>query len=184
VIHGDAPIALAVTRLAEDLGYATVPWTGDQLPADAIAVVVAAHGRDEAPLLTAAVRAGVAYVGLVASPRRGTAVVSALDLSDDERARIRTPAGLDINARTPGEVALSILAEIVPILPRRSTSDAGEPPSESVSGSPTAIDPVCGMAVATVDASLHVDHGDRRYWFCGSGCRTAFVADPGAFLRS
>jgi xanthine dehydrogenase accessory factor len=40
------------------------------------------------------------------------------------------------------------------------------------------------MAVATVDASLHVDHGGRRYWFCGSGCRNAFVADPGAFLRS
>jgi xanthine dehydrogenase accessory factor len=53
-----------------------------------------------------------------------------------------------------------------------------------VGGRPTATDPVCGMAVATVDASLHVDHGGRRYWFCGSGCRNAFVADPGAFLSS
>ncbi|MEY2444496.1 MAG: xanthine dehydrogenase accessory factor, partial [Ilumatobacteraceae bacterium] len=42
--------------------------------------------------------------------------------------------------------------------------------------------PVCGMSVVVVDASLHLDHGDRRYWFCGSGCLRAFAADPAAYV--
>ena len=53
------------------------------------------------------------YVGLVASRKRGAAVATSLDVSDDDRARLHTPAGIDIGARTPEEIALSILAEIV-----------------------------------------------------------------------
>jgi xanthine dehydrogenase accessory factor len=82
--------------------------------ADAAAVVVATHGRDEEPLLTAALRAGVPYVGLIASVRRGAAVVNGLDGGG----RIHTPAGLDIGARTAGEIALSVFAEIISNRPR------------------------------------------------------------------
>jgi xanthine dehydrogenase accessory factor len=53
----------------------------------------------------------VAYIGLVASPKRGAAVLAALDAPD--RGRVHTPAGLDIGARTPQEIALSILAQLV-----------------------------------------------------------------------
>jgi len=179
VIHGEAPIARAVAGLAERLGYAVEPWGGVGLPADASAVVVASHGRDEAPVLTAAVRAGVPYIGLVASRRRGAGVLEGLDLSDDERERIRSPAGLDIGARTPGEVALSILAEIVSVRPRVPHAEGGELTASAVA--PTAVDPVCAMTVTAIDASLHVDHDGVRHWFCGSGCLQAFLADPGAF---
>jgi xanthine dehydrogenase accessory factor len=44
-----------------------------------------------------------------------------------------------------------------------------------------AIDPVCGMSVATVDTSLHLDHDGTRSWFCGSGCLRAFADNPTAF---
>jgi xanthine dehydrogenase accessory factor len=63
--------------------------------------------------LASALEAGVPYVALMASRKRGEAVVADLDVDDADRARVHTPAGLDIGARTPGEVALSILAEIV-----------------------------------------------------------------------
>jgi xanthine dehydrogenase accessory factor len=75
--------------------------------------VVASHGRDEELALAAALTAGVPYVGLVASRKRGAAVAASLDVSDDDRARLHTPAGIDIGARTPEEIALSILAEII-----------------------------------------------------------------------
>ena len=39
-------------------------------------------------------------------------------------------------------------------------------------------DPVCGMAVAAVESSLHLDHDGTRYHFCGTGCLRAFAADP------
>ena len=176
VVHGEAPIARALADVAARAGYEVAPWSA-ALPADTLAVVVASHGRDEVAALTEAVRAGVPYVGLVASPRRGAAVLDGLGLSAEERTRIHTPAGLDIGARTPGEVAVSILAELVSLRPRPA-------PPAAPAGAPTdtvAVDPVCGMTVAAVDSSLHADVAGRRWWFCGSGCREAFVADPGAF---
>jgi xanthine dehydrogenase accessory factor len=79
-------------------------------------VVVASHGNDEQPILEAALRADVPYIGLVASRRRGPAVLDSLDVDERMRARVRTPAGIDIGARTAQEVALSILAEVVAVL--------------------------------------------------------------------
>jgi xanthine dehydrogenase accessory factor len=169
VVHGDAPIARAVAGLAERLGYDLEAWAGPDLPADTTAVIVAAHGRGEGEVLLAAVRAEVPYIGLVASERRGAGVLDVLGLTDEERARVRTPAGLDIGARTPEEVALSILAEIVATRPRVAPPRSTAPPPA------TAIDPICGMSVATLDATLHADRDGVRYWFCGSGCLQAFM---------
>jgi xanthine dehydrogenase accessory factor len=165
VVHGDAPIARAVRELAVWLGLDT------EAEGDPDAVVVATHGGDEGPVIAAALAAGVGYVALVASRRRGTAVLDGLDLAPDDRARVHTPAGLDIGARTPREVALSILAEVVSLRPR--------PRSPAVAPAPaTAVDPVCGMTVAAVDPTRHVDLGGDggRVWFCGPGCEEAFLA--------
>ena len=195
-IHGESPIAAALAALAERVGFEVMEGTGAEAGRGGVspaAVVVASHGRDEEPILEAAVRAGVPYVGLVASRKRGEAVVASLDLDDAQRASVHTPAGLDIGARTPREVALSILAEIVALRPRPSgTAGAGGPPSttEAAPGAaPTArpetvTDLVCGMTVVADDAALHLDHAGRRYWFCGTGCLRAFAADPSAYVPS
>ncbi len=111
-VIGDTPIARALEELAGRLGYDVAAGETDPTDDDA-AVVIASHGRDEEHILATALEVGVPYVGLVASRRRGTAVVGSLDVSDEDRARVHTPAGLDIGARTPEEIALSILAEIV-----------------------------------------------------------------------
>ena len=178
VVAGDTPIARALLELAGPLGHAGRRFDGT-LPADTAAVVVASHGRDEEQVLTDALRSDVPYVGLVASRKRGEAVLGAIDACASMKARVHTPAGLDIGARTPEEVALSILAEIISTRPRQSGRPVGE-------GTPTsaesAIDPVCRMSVVMVDASLHLDHQAHRYWFCGSGCLRAFAADPSAYL--
>ena len=93
--------------------------------ADDLALVVAAHGRDERAILRAALEAGVPYVGLVASRKRGAAVLDALredGVPEELLGRIDTPAGLDIGARSPAEIALSILASIIEV--RRRVGDA------------------------------------------------------------
>jgi xanthine dehydrogenase accessory factor len=149
---------------------------------------VASHGRDEDDVLVAALAAGVPYVGLVASPKRGAAVVATLDVDDARRAAVHTPAGLDIGARTPAEVALSILAEIVSLRPRPTSSTASPTGGsarlgEQASGPPSVVtDLVCGMSVVADDEALHLDHEGERHWFCGTGCLRAFAADPGAYL--
>jgi xanthine dehydrogenase accessory factor len=191
-VHGESPIAGALAALAERVGFEVVEGAGDAVGGEAgappAAVVVASHGRDEERVLEAALRAGVPYVGLVASRKRGEAVVAALELDDAQRASVHTPAGLDIGARTPREVALSILAEIVAQRPRPSGMGQASPGATTPAG-PTAppevvTDLVCGMAVVADDAALHLDHAGKRYWFCGTGCLRAFAADPSAYLPS
>ena len=115
-VHGDTPIARALLAFGPALGYQIVPAAETVLDG-AAALVVASHGRGEPDLLAGALRSGVPYVGLVASRRRGEAIVAGLDVDEELRARVRTPAGLDLGARTPEEVALSILAEIVATRP-------------------------------------------------------------------
>jgi xanthine dehydrogenase accessory factor len=189
VVHGDSVIAQAVAELAGWLGYAVEPALDPAGTAgDVAAVVVASHGGDEGAVLEAALRAGVPYVGLVASPRRGAGVLEVIDLPADDLARISTPAGLDIGSRTPQEVALSILAELVAVRRGRPAVPVAVPdqvvdltvPAAAAVGS--AVDPVCGMTVATVDSARHVDHDGVRYWFCGAGCEEAFLSDPAAFV--
>jgi xanthine dehydrogenase accessory factor len=180
IVHGDAPIAAAVRELAGWLGFDVRPWD-DAVPSGTDAVVVASHGGSEHAAIEAALLAGVPYIGLIASPRRGEVVLGGLALGPGDRARVHTPAGIDIGSRTPNEVALSVLAEIVSVRPR-----ASRPPRATagpVPNAPTATDPVCGMSVATADSSRRLDHGGTRYWFCGSGCEDAFRANPGAFVR-
>lgn len=172
-VVGEGPVATALHVVGAALGYEIVDATQVD---GASAVVVASHGRAEVETLTAALAAGVEYVGLVASPKRGAAVVGELDVEGGER--VVTPAGLDIGARTPEEVALSILADVVARRPRPSARPATEAPNDATAA---ATDPVCGMDVVVAESSLHLDHDGRRCWFCGSGCLRAFAAEPARY---
>jgi xanthine dehydrogenase accessory factor len=180
-IVGDTPIARALASVGAALGYDIVEWS---LPGmrTTDAVVVATHGFDEEQTLMDAVMAGIPYVALVSSPKRGAAVVESLALDDDQRARIKYPAGLDIGARTPEEVALSIFAEVIQ---RRSSSDASPArpslPMLADEQAATAIDPICKMTVAAVEASIHADIDGTRWYFCCPGCKETFLADPSAY---
>lgn len=180
-VHGDTPVAEAMADLGAGLGYEVRPVGGDAAAgsfADATAVVVASHGRGEEAVLTAALRVGVEYVGLVASPRRGAAVVAGIELGANERERVRTPAGLDIGARFPAEIALSILAEIVAARPR--APKPGQPERKAPA---VATDPVCDMDVAVTPEALSCEHDGRTWYFCGPGCRARFSERPGDFIE-
>lgn len=176
-VLGASPIARALVTVGNALGYDVRAWDDDAPDLTVVdAVVAASHGEGEVSVLETAVRAGVPYVGLVASRKRGAAVLASLDLDDAAKARIHTPAGLDIKARTPEEVALSILAEII--------ATRGADPADAAPAEPTpiAIDPVCHMSVATVPTSISAEVDGETYWFCVAGCRDRFVADPARFL--
>jgi xanthine dehydrogenase accessory factor len=196
-VVGSAPIAIALADLAGRVGYAVESGQAEvarPAPDDA-AVVVASHGHDEERVLTEALRAGVPYVALVASEVRGRAVRESLDVSEEERARLHTPAGLEIGAETPEEIALAILAEIVSLRPEGEPGqvpragkigieapriEALEPtspePAPVVLSTETAIDPVCGMEVAVSEASIHLERDGELHYFCSEGCRDTFSA--------
>jgi xanthine dehydrogenase accessory factor len=179
LVVGDTPIAHAVARMGAelDLDMVAVPGAALEPAADDLALVVAAHGRDELLALRRALEAGLPYVGLVASRVRGSAVLAELHdegVAEERLAALETPAGLDIGARTPEEIALSILARIVAVRRGEHTLSVGVvAPVPEVA---TAIDPVCGMAVAAAEQTPHVDHEGRRVYFCCEGCRDTWTA--------
>lgn len=201
LIVGGSPVGQALEHLALACGYAAESTL--EMPevdlAGATAVVVASHGNHEEDVLSAALSAGVPYVALVASVKRGEAVRASLDLPPELSAQLHTPAGLDIGARTPEEIAISILAQLVvvqrvdPALGRPAAGeasehaafDAGEKSSAAVTGKTkpeapmgtgAAVDPICGMRVAITASTPQLEVSGSRVYFCGSGCRDAFVS--------
>jgi xanthine dehydrogenase accessory factor len=189
LVVGDTPIAAAVMSLGAELGLELVavdkgapePTAGD------IALVVAAHGRDELHTLRRGLEAGVPYIGLVASHKRGAGVLADLradGVSDEHLELIDVPAGIDIGARTPAEIALSILAEIVAarrgtraVAPEREHAAAPAQASARNTDAPQlAVDPICGMTVAVVPGTPSVEVDGELVYFCCEGCATTFRA--------
>jgi xanthine dehydrogenase accessory factor len=174
IVVGGSPIADALAQLATAAGYAASRTPAAEIDdlSGAAALIVASHGNDEERILAAALNAGVPYVALVASPKRGTAVRAALAVPSELSAQLHTPAGLDIGARTPPEIAISILAELVAEHHAHPASRSA-PASEPEHG---AADPICGMHVAIAPATLYLDVAGARVYFCGPGCRQAYAA--------
>jgi xanthine dehydrogenase accessory factor len=83
------------------------------------ALVLLSHDfKYDLPVLEAALRTRVGYVGVLGSRRRATAVrdfLTSIGATQDDIQRVRMPVGLRIGARTPPEIALSVLAEIVAV---------------------------------------------------------------------
>ncbi len=181
LIVGDTPTAEAALRIGPELGLEMVRSDGrDPAPApDDLALVVAAHGRDELEALRGALEAGLPYVGLVASDKRAAGVIDELreaGVGEELLARIEAPAGIPIGSHAAGEIALSILARVVEV--RRSGSWAPEPAAGPAEGPPAAvaIDPICGMTVAAVASTLSLERDGETIYFCGPGCKAAFEA--------
>lgn len=180
-VFGDAPVARALVKVGAALDYdvrsATDPKA--EIAPDTVAVVVASHGRDEESVLASALRAGVPYVALVASPKRSAAVLAGLDVDDEQRRQVRAPAGLDIGARGAAEIALSVFADLIA---RRPQPPPPQLTKDAPAAAPTeAIDPVCGMTVAVSTESLSLHELGKDWYFCGTGCRQAFADDPARY---
>lgn len=143
VVVGAAPIAEPLVRLGKLLGFRVLMVDGkserlsekrfaeaDELlygiPSEICArlrldrraaVVLTAHDyRYEVPVLKEVLQHEAAYVGFVASRRRGGAVLDFLEstgLDEKTLSRVHVPVGLDIGALSPAEIAVSIMAEIL-----------------------------------------------------------------------
>jgi len=226
VVVGYTPVAEAIVRLASALEYHVVHVVSRdelrdatrepartlpldelggflaELPATAMAslgVVVATQGHYDEAALDAALRARPAYAGLVASPRRGAEVrdeLASRGLPAEDVAALRSPAGLALGARHPGEVAVSILAELIELHPSpRVFAAAMPPPVETGAASPApdldlplasaiegppekAHDPVCGMEVVIAPGAVTAEYEGQTFWFCCGGCKKRFEAEP------
>ena len=135
VVCGSSPVAVAVARLGQQLGFmvtACAPAAeqesfpeadrrieGYALPVDdagARFVVVSTQGRGDEAALQAALAVEADYVAFVGSRKKAASLVATLEqrgVAPERLAKLKAPAGLDLGAITPDEIAVSILAEII-----------------------------------------------------------------------
>ena len=207
VVVGSSPMAQTLTKLAETLGWHVDLIAGQDFgTADAdqrSMVVVATQGHNDEEVLERAVAARPAYVGLVGSQKRGTAVLGYLadrGVPAEQLDHVKVPAGLDLGSTTHSEIAVAILAELVQLrasgaitaspAPRAAAAATEAPPRQAATPEPRqtvddeAIDPVCGMTVLTGPGGLRLEHEGVTYYFCCVGCRRAFENDPAAYTRA
>ncbi len=156
-------------------------------------IVVATHGKYDERALEQILATEAPYIAFVTSKKRGQAAVDYLreiGVPAEKLARIKFPAGLDIGAQTPDEIAVSILAEIVQI---RRRPPSIKLPLLTVSAPPVAIvetkdqsgqakDPICGMMVDIATARYTSLYHDETYYFCCAGCKQKFDKEPARYL--
>ena len=214
VVAGSSPIARAVARLGKAMGYRVVVVApeGEAGPTDAderierldgvvagyaerpggakLLAVVATMGQGDEVAIEQLLGARADYLGVVVSPKRMTQVrdyLTARGVCGSRIAQVRGPAGLDIGAVKPEEVAVSILAEIVAL--GAAESRAGEEAREEAAATPAGVpasttDPVCGMTVPADGSRPSFTYQQNTYHFCCPGCRARFEADPAAYVSA
>jgi xanthine dehydrogenase accessory factor len=204
LLVGDSPVTAALSRLAPALYFAVTQIEQADLSQihidERTYVLVATYGQYDEDVLEQALRSPACYVGMVSSHRRADAsraYLKTVGLTDEQIAHLKAPAGLDLGAVTPEEIAASILAELVQV--RRgavvvqgsaSLSTRAQPPSirpptakNTAPAIPeTAIDPVCGMMVEIATARHHSTYDGRDLYFCCPACKRTFERNPQEYL--
>ncbi|MGZ3681671.1 MAG: XdhC family protein, partial [Ktedonobacterales bacterium] len=138
-------------------------------------VVIATINIYDEDAARAALESEASYVGVVASQRRLAAIQATLrdqGISDERVSRLKRPKGLPGPALRPGEIAFSVMAELLDMRRQRVGFDLETPPSPR----PVAIDPICGMEVDIATARYTSERGSEMYYFCCAGCQATFEA--------
>ena len=120
---GEGPVAEALARMADALGWTTTSATTlaeveAALPRTDAVVVTSHHEGVDGPAIRAALAHGTAYVGAMGSRKtqaRRRDWLLGHGVTEEALAALHAPIGLDIGADTPGEIAVSILAEVVAV---------------------------------------------------------------------
>ena len=188
-VLGNTPAADEARFLAERLRIRLTD-TPDEAPV----VLVATQGQGDEDALEVALRSQAKHVLMIASRRKTEklrAVMRMRGIDEFQLARVRAPAGPDAGAKTPGEIALVAMVGVLAILRGRGEplenvgEDASNPNSRGSRGASAVegkfINPVCGMAVSTVNP-LHIEvYENVSYYFCCEGCRTTFLKEPAKY---
>ena len=174
-------------------------------------IVASTQGKRDEAGLAAALNTGAKYITFIASERKASKLFQSLNERGHDPASVEaiiSPAGIDIGAVTPEEIALSVLAALIKARHEGSgqfyadnkvvtiendgsccgssengSNDSCSSENGSASEFSKAVDPICGMTVNTDTVKYIYDHNDTIYYFCCDGCRQKFAQAPTTYLK-
>ncbi|MBI4673278.1 MAG: XdhC family protein [Chloroflexi bacterium] len=209
ILLGNSPVAQTLAKLAHVLDFeievCDPQATPEQFPDAAHVftehnlqwltvrplsfVVISTQGHDDELALEAAARSNAAYIAMVASSKKFAGRAEYLrerGIREEHIARIKAPAGLDIGARTPDEIAASILAEMIRFRRQQFAPQQVEE-AQAVAAVEElvaeAIDPVCGMTVEIATARYVSEYNGAKYYFCARSCMDSFNREPVKYVQ-
>ena len=190
ILFGASPAVRCLARIAHAMGYGVDVVHPDAeaadfpdarsvrksfspaFPPEGAHVLVATMGDDDLEVLHSVLACRPDYVGVISSRKRFENMRGELlsrGVPEAALAAVAVPAGLDIGARTPEEIAVSVMAQIAQNRANRPRQARAEPVAEE------AIDPICGMTVRIARARHMVEAEGGIYYFCCAGCRAKFL---------
>ena len=205
VVIGQSPMARSLAVLGHDSGFRVCACdpsaTSELFPSaetlvqqlDAISgaigprsyVVIATMGHYDEEALEAVLGGQPGYIGLVASHRRGRAVIDYLrskGVPDETLRMVKYPAGLDIGAETPEEIALSVLTEIVQRMRADRKGVSLEPAAQVTQVE--SIDPICNMTVDVAGSRYQSNYNGTTFHFCCLACKEKFEQSPHSYAHT
>ena len=209
VILGRSPVAQTLARLGRTIGYAVSvvaeEFSGEDFSDAAVEsrkdfsleginispqafVVVSTQGEGDEEALEQALKSQAGYVAFVASKTKSEKVLEFLrgkGVAQEKPGRLRAPAGLNIAARSPEEIAVSILAEVIQVRGGMARP-AAQPKAAQLLPviSTEARDPICGMMVDTVKAKYKSEYQGKWFYFCCAGCKQKFEMEPARYAAA
>jgi xanthine dehydrogenase accessory factor len=199
LILGRSPVGRTLARLGKAINYSVsvaAPQAdresypdADQVQADLdlsgvrigpqTFVVVSTQGECDEEALEQALKTNASYVAFVASKVKAAKVLQAIGeqgISTERLTQVRAPAGLNIQASTEEEIAVSILAEIVQL--SRSQAIEQNDMAASLEEKEEARDPICGMTVDIRKTKYKSEFDGKPFYFCCGGCKQTFDQQP------
>ena len=213
VVIGKTAIAKALVRIAKSAGFRITVVAADITPqtfekvdelitqisldqlklASSSSIVVCTQGDQDEEALEQALQKNCSYIGFVASRKKKSGVFEYLiqqGMDPKKLDTVRSPAGIDIAAKRPEEVAISIMAEIIQVHNNKpqleeSFIDTGlnvNAANEHDIKPSYYINPVCGVPVDKNSPKHIIEYQGEKVYFCCDGCKVKFEAEPARYM--
>lgn len=209
VILGRSPVAQTLAQISRTIGYAVTvvlldaagedfagaeliqaqDYSLEHVKIDArTLIVVSTQGEGDEEALEQALKTQASYIAFVASRTKAQKVFEYLKTKGVPPGKlnlVRAPAGLDIHAKSPEEIAVSVLAQLIQV--RGETQGDVKEPRTAVSlpiVDAEAKDPICGMTVNTTTAKYKTEYLGQTVFFCCARCKQMFDREPARYLEA
>jgi len=206
IIMGSSHIGMALCRIAKAMDYQVdvvmsdvdpevfpeadkIINASDYMPAKMIQdnthIIVCTQGEGDSTALHNAIKSDVDYISFVASRLKANAIfgdLRKLGVTMDELKKIKTPAGIDIGAKLPDEVAISILAQIINDFRTQKMDGTSDDTQATQLGDDYYMNPVCNIPIQKSTAKHVLTYKNEKVYFCCDGCKVSFEKEPAKYM--